>query len=280
MEFQKPVSELIKIRKSYRSYNGRDIESATRQKLEDYIAKISIDTKIKVRFVLTSNQNVSGETKKLGTYGVISGARSFIVGILNKDEKDAVEFGYLFEKIVLFATDLGLQTCWLGGSFNRRDFKRNINLAEDEFIPIVSPVGYNQEKPSIIESVMRAVAGADNRKLWNQLFFKDNNLVPLDENSSGSYAVPLEMARLAPSASNKQPWRIIKIDNEFHFFLCRTKGYGVTFYDMQRNDIGIAKCHFELTAIELGLKGRWLEMKNINTPAGWEYIVTWSTSDN
>ena len=84
------------------------------------------------------------------------------------------------------------------------------------------------------------------------------------------------MVRLGPSASNKQPWRIIKDKNAYHFFLCRTRGYGVTGYDMQKNDIGIAKCHFELSANELGLKGTWQEIKNISTPNDWEYICSWS----
>ncbi|MGH4140908.1 hypothetical protein [Clostridium sp.] len=59
-------------------------------------------------------------------------------------------------------------------------------------------------------------------------FFETDGLVPLNEDSAGEYVVPLEMVRLGPSASNKQPWRIIKDKNAYHFFLCRTKGYGVS----------------------------------------------------
>ncbi|MFA6807503.1 MAG: hypothetical protein WCR27_00770 [Eubacteriales bacterium] len=44
---------------------------------------------------------------------------------------------------------------------------------------------------------------------------------------------------------------------------------------MQKNDIGIAKCHFELSEKELGLKGKWEEIKNIDTPIGWEYVCSW-----
>ena len=277
MEFLKSVIELIKMRKSYRTYNGKLIENITLQKLIDYIGKTNEEVKIKVRFILVNNNDIDGRSEnKLGTYGFISGARSFIVGIMDKQEKNALEFGYLFEKIVLFATDLGLQTCWLGGTFNKSDFQQSASILENEFIPIVSPVGFKKEKPRFLESAMRTVVGADKRKPWNELFFEGNSTVPLSEDNAGSYAVPLEMVRLGPSASNKQPWRIIKDKNAFHFFLCRTNSYGVTFYDLQKNDIGIAKCHFELSANELGLKGNWQEMKNINTPIGWENISTWS----
>jgi hypothetical protein len=277
MEFQKSVIQLIKTRKSYRTFDGSAIETLTLQKLTDYIIKTNKEVKIKVRFTLVNNHDMGGRTiSKLGTYGFISGAKSFIVGISDKEEKDAVEFGYLFEKIVLFATDLGLQTCWLGGTFNKSDFQHGARVFENEFIPIVSPVGIKKDKTRLFESAMRMVVGADKRKPWNELFFEGYSNVPLCENSADLYAIPLEMVRLGPSASNKQPWRIIKDNGVFHLFLCRTNGYGLTSYDLQRNDIGIAKCHFELSAKELGLKGKWQEMKNINTPNGWEYSSTWS----
>ena len=277
MEFQKSVIELIKMRTSSRSFDKKNIESVTLKKLKDYIEKSNEETKLRVRIIVTqSNNNDSGKAKKLGTYGVISGANSFIVGILERDEKNALEFGYLFEKIILFATDLGLQTCWLGGTFNKSNFEENMSLADNEFIPIVSPVGIKKEKPRVFESVMRTVIGANKRKPWSELFFEKDSLLPLSEDSAGQYAVPLEMVRLGPSASNKQPWRIIKDENVYHFFLCRTKGYGVSSYDMQKNDIGIAKCHFELSANELGLKGSWVEIKDISTQNDWEYCCSWS----
>mgnify|MGYP006982828216 CR=1 FL=1 len=47
--------------------------------------------------------------------------------------------------------------------------------------------------------------------------------------------------------------------------------------DLQRVDMGIAMCHFELTCNELGIKGKWVveepEIKNL--PARTEYLVTW-----
>ena len=44
---------------------------------------------------------------------------------------------------------------------------------------------------------------------------------------------------------------------------------------MQKNDIGIAKCHFELAANQLGLKGSWIEDEKIDLKNHWEYICTW-----
>ena len=278
MKPNKSLTDLIKIRTSTRSFDGKPIDPLKLQKLKDYIEYINSETEINVRFTLTTNEENSKDGKKLGTYGIISGANSFIIGILHKDEKDSVEFGYLFEKIVLFATDLDLGTCWMGGTFSKSNFENNIELSEDEFIPIVSPVGNKKEKPKIFDKIMRAGAGSDKRKPWDELFSEEDGSVPLNESTAGLYSIPLEMIRLGPSASNKQPWRVIKDGKAFHFFLSRNKGYGIPSYDMQKNDMGIAKCHFELSSKELELKGSWVQ-DDINLDNDWEYICTWCVED-
>lgn len=83
------------------------------------------------------------------------------------------------------------------------------------------------------------------------------------------------MLRLAPSASNKQPWRVLVDNEKFHFYLARNKGYGEALgYDVQKIDIGIAMCHFELTMQELGFKGKWKEDNPKKDKEFCEYIIT------
>jgi hypothetical protein len=94
---------------------------------------------------------------------------------------------------------------------------------------------------------------------------------------------PEKISELRQSASNKQPWRIIKDrdQNSFHFYLKRTPGYEniVKNIKLQNVDMGIAMCHFDLSAKELGLKGDW----NVNSPQiksdDMEYIVSWIAHD-
>ena len=46
--------------------------------------------------------------------------------------------------------------------------------------------------------------------------------------------------------------------------------------DMQKNDIGIAMCHFELSLNEMGIMGEWKsDSKSTNASSGWEYVVSW-----
>ena len=275
MKYQKPAVEIMRERTSCRSFSDKKMDKECLLKLEDAIEEINREMNIKARFLTLSS---SGKSEELGTYGMISGANFYLVGVTDKDEKNALEFGYLFEKIVLLATDLGLGSCWLGGTFNRSELSDKVTLDSNEFIPIVSPIGIKKEKPRVFEKAVRAAVGANKRKPWNQLFFSGNAETPLLEKDALDYKIPLEMVRLAPSASNKQPWRIVKDDKGYHFFVARTKGYGSPAFDLQKNDIGIAMCHFELATRELGLRGEWDDKLEIKVANEWEYITTWSAS--
>jgi len=87
------------------------------------------------------------------------------------------------------------------------------------------------------------------------------------------------MIRLGPSAGNRQPWRIVKEDEKenFHFYVKFTKNLRNKVYNrFVRLDIGIAICHFDLTAQEAGLKGRWefLEPK-IEKSDELAYVISW-----
>ncbi len=92
---------------------------------------------------------------------------------------------------------------------------------------------------------------------------------------------------MGPSATNKQPWRIVRGGDAWHFYLRRTKGYGkgslafkaLRIADLQRVDMGIAMCHFELVAREAGLDGRWVvDDPGLDVPDGVEYTATWRGS--
>lgn len=91
------------------------------------------------------------------------------------------------------------------------------------------------------------------------------------------YQFPLEMLRLAPSAVNKQPWRVVFANNSFHFFERNSLGESNTI-DMQRIDMGIGICHFHLAAIEKNLSGRFERKKLPDSaiPSGTTYIISWN----
>jgi nitroreductase len=287
MTFNIPLTEIIQARFSCRSYEERPIADETRQQLSDITASIGtgpFGTSPRFALVAATSEDRAA-LKGLGTYGLIKGATGFIVGAMRSGPKNTEDYGYLMELIILHATDLGLGTCWLGGSFTKSSFAAKIGASDDETVPAVAAVGYIAERPRTIDSLVRRSAGSDRRLPWDRLFFQNSFDTPLTQDEAGAYAVPLEMVRLGPSASNKQPWRVVKMGDSWHFYLSRTRGYGQgrlmrswTNADMQRLDMGIALCHFEQTARELGLEGRWVvdppDLGELNELT--EYIVSWA----
>jgi hypothetical protein len=279
------IIETIQTRKSCRTYSNRAIEPGKISELKHFLAS-NKETPFgsKVRFLLLDfNELEISELKNLTTYGIIKGARQFIVGTVEKQPRAMEDYGYCMEKNILKATSMGLGTCLLGGTFKKSGFAGKINLGESELLPVVSPVGYSSDKRSIADRMFRFVAASDKRKPWHELFYLHDIDTCLDKENSGNFHTPLECVRITPSASNKQPWRIIKSrdQNSFHFYLKRTPGYENIVKDirLQNVDMGIAMCHFELSAREIELKGDW----NVNDPQiksdGMEYIVSWIAHD-
>lgn len=277
--FKKPVTEIIKQRLSVRSYESRTLADEVKKDLRDYISDISSPFAANVRFKLIDTEAAADNGIKLGTYGMIRGASSFVVSAVENTDMGLETLGYRLEKFVLYATSLGLGTCWLGGTFKKGEFAKAMELKNDELLPIVTPIGYPGNSKNFFDSLVRMAAGSKNRKPWEEIFFDGSFDKKLTSSVAGIYSTALEMLRLAPSASNKQPWRIVKNDNTFHFYISRNRNYskGLDF-DIQKIDMGIGMCHFDLTLKEAGIDGSFVNLSpHINFPEkSLEYIISWA----
>ncbi len=273
-------SDTIKRRVSCRSYKNIPIKEADRKKLVDFIlTSVQGPFGNKVRFELIDlSGKEADKLTTLATYGMIKGASTFIVGAVTKGDRAMEDYGYCMEKIVLMATHLELGTCWLGGSFNRSASASRINKRDDEVIPAITPLGYPKDK-SIRNSVIRFIARSNTRKPWEKLFFSGETRIPLPRDIGDAYQLGLECLRIAPSASNRQPWRIIKEKDRdiYHFYVSRTPGYAKLYADvsLQDVDMGIAMCHFEIAVHEMNGKGSWETIQPPHPQKGLEYIVSW-----
>ncbi len=279
-EFKNPVVDLIRVRSSWRSYRSDPLPRELRKQLEKYNSDQTTGPfGSSVRFQLIQKDDPAVfDNVKLGTYGFIKNARNFIAGAVQVDERHWEDYGYLLERIILKMTDLELATCWLGGTFKRSEFGALLGVKENEVVPAITPVGYATKQRSLRDLIIRRSARSRTRKPWEWLFFDGEFGRPLSQPAAGKYATVLEMVHLAPSASNRQPWRIVKADEKFHLYLKRSRNYSevVKSADLQRVDMGIAMCHFELSAGELGLSGKWVvEPPAIKLPELVEYICTW-----
>jgi len=289
MPFSRPITAIMRKRYSCRNYLKAPIQAGKLFTLQEIIKNLPggpFGTLERFDLAAATDEDRS-ILEHLSTYGFIRNPPAFIIGATRPAPMNLENFGYRMELIVLHATDLELGTCWLGGTFSRSSFAHKIHATEDETIAAVCSVGHINNDPSAVDQAVRQGAGAQYRQAWESLFFDEKFGAALTPQAAGDYAEALEMVRIGPSASNKQPWRIVKQGDRFHFYLQRTRGYRewwvarlMGLADMQRIDTGIAMCHFALAAEEAGLTGRWevsppaiAATDQAANPA--EYLITW-----
>ncbi len=266
----KNITELIKARRSVRTYDGRMLDELVKEKLVSFWNTIENPFAIPVEF-----RFLNAKEKGLQC-PVVSGTDLYIGGKIKNVPNACVAFGYSFEAFVLYAQSLGLGTVWLGGTMNRSAFEEAMELGADEMMPCASPIGYTAKKMSVRENMMRKAIKADERLPFEELFFDGTVENPLTKEKAGRLEIPLEMVRLAPSAVNKQPWRIIIDENEVHFYLKRSKGVGKEGkLDIQMVDMGIALCHFALTVKECGSDIEFMQKEPQLQVADMEYIASY-----
>jgi hypothetical protein len=272
-------TEMIERRRSVRTYSGQPITAATKERIREVLRSLSGPFDGRVRLELVEKDDaMAGKGIKFGTYGVILGASTFVAGIVERGDQAMVQLGHVFEQAVLYLTSLGFGTCWLAGTLRRSAFAAALHLGESELLPVVTPVGYASRMRGPIDLLFKPSL-ARRRVPWESLFFDEDFGRPLEKSIAASFSTPLEMVRLAPSASNKQPWRVLRKNGSFFFYLDGDLAYRRRYeFDIQRIDMGIALLHFEAAARELGLPGRW-ERPVCGEQAGpgmIEHIMTWA----
>ena len=241
------IQKHIKARRSVRTFDGRELKQEDLEQLKDFM-----DT-FKNPFGIPVGYKLANAKEKTLPCPVVVGTDLYLLGKVANIPNACVAFGYSIEAMMLKAQSLGIGTVWLGGTMDRAAFEKAADLAEKEVMPCATPLGYPADKMSLRETMMRKGIGADSRLPFEELFFDGSWGVPLTAEKAGNFAAALEMVRLAPSAVNKQPWRVVADSKGFHFYLQRSKGFNREGRpDMQQVDMGIALCHFSLTAKELG----------------------------
>jgi len=232
-------------RRSRRAYDGRPVAdsdlgaiAATAEEFRPFDD---------ARVVLVRRVPEAFFTGLIGSYGKVTGAPSALVFIADGSSATSAEHcGYTGEGVVLEANALGLETCWISGSFSRSTVTASMSLEPGEVVRAISPVGHAAVKPTATEVLLYGAKRPKHRR-------------GLDEIAPGSAQWPvwavagLAAARVAPSAMNRQPWRFRMEDGAV---VVAVSGPSVPLASV-RLDCGIAMLHFELGARSEGCDGAW-----------------------
>lgn len=233
--------DAIDSRFSCRAYAADPLDPAVLDELRSCAADLGAEGDL--RFVVVGPDEGGPSLKLSGR--MFSGGVSTYVALIGPDEDGCRErFGYFGEKLVLHATERGLGTCWVAGTFDRESVV--VPLAEGEVIHDVIPVGYKPAKQPLKQRTVRAGL----RRMDKKPEALYQGLTSLAE-APDWVRSGIEAVLKGPSAVNQQPVVFVQDEAGIRATLPRYKR------EIEYTDLGIAKLHFQLGAEAAGVSGTW-----------------------
>lgn len=216
--------ETMRQRHSVRSYTDRSIEGAVREKLQQFVDQCNADSGLHMQLVLEEPKAFDGF---MAHYGKFSGVKNYIAMVGPKGADLEERCGYYGEKIVLYAQQLGLNTCWVGLTYSK--IKDAFQVGAAEKLCCVIAIGYGRTQ------------GSSHKSKEIEAVSKIDGAMPEWFHNG------VEAALLAPTAMNQQKFEFVLTGDQV------SAKAGMGFYS--KVDLGIVEYHFEAGAGKTGLFG-------------------------
>lgn len=209
--------EAIYERHSVRKYMDKKIEQDKLDKLNELIDACNKEGNLHFQLC----EEAGNTFNKLLNKAMGLGSAPSVIACIGPDDETLDErIGYYGEKIVLFAQQLGLNTCW-AGTFNKNNLPAKEAPGERLVLSIAIGYGVNGGRERKSKTPDQVTDGKNDKPDW--------------------FNKGVELALLAPTAVNQQKFEIVLNEDDTVDFV--DKG-GV----LSQVDLGIIKYHFELGA--------------------------------
>ena len=134
------IKDLIKERHSVRQFKDVKIEEAKRAELDALVAEINAESRLKFQAIYDDPDCFN---TIMAHYGKFKNAVNYIALVGDKSTSNLEEqCGYYGQKIVLKAQEMGLNTCWVGGTYGKGKCKADAQRGEK--IVCVIAIGYGE----------------------------------------------------------------------------------------------------------------------------------------
>lgn len=212
--------ELIKERHSVRQYLSKPIEEEKRKILNDFALSLNekYGTHIQIKY-----DDEAGFKNGKADYGLFSNCQNYIALV----GKDPYVCGYVGELMVIKAQELGLNTCFVALTYERKYVKNKLEINQDEKLQCNIALGYGKTQGHPRRSKTKEQV----------LVLKGNPPDCLDK--------VVDACLLAPTAINQQKFKVLCTDGKFDV---KKSGIGVLL-DL---DAGIVKANMDLVLEECG----------------------------
>ena len=235
-------------RKSIRKYEIAPLDEATLRDISDRMAQLKrINQEIKIEIKVVAGSLVKNLLP-------IKAPHYLLVSSENK-EGYLTNVGYMLQQMDLYFSSNGMGSCWVGMARPAKSIALEMKY---EFV-IAMAFGEAEEtlhRESILEFKRKTVEEITNTHKEDSLF---------------------EATRLAPSATNSQPWLFAKEEREIHVYCIKSNLLKALIYEkMNRIDVGIGILHLSLSLEQEGKGVEFVQNHQAmnNNPKGYYYITT------
>ena len=220
----------MKKRCSRRKYINRTIDPKYVKQLEDNLTLYNKESGLNIKLVIGSGAELFNGFRK--SYGLFVGVQNYIAMIGSKELPERMEkVGRFGEKIILEATAMGLSTCWVGTSYDKK--AAATLCSANDTLDCVIAIGYSDKKHSLKERMMEY--GMHRQNKAKKTLTEAENPVP------EWFKQGMDAVYLAPTARNLRPFVFKYKDGQVTAFITNPTETAMI-------DLGIAKLHFELGA--------------------------------
>lgn len=239
MEIKKEWQDAVEKRTSRRTYLQQEIPAAAAEKLEALVKRCNAESGLRIRLVQDGGKLYRSFTS---SYGMFKGVRAYFAMVGEKGMPRFFEkVGYYGELLVLESTALGLGTCWVSGTYDRKACEQELGLESGEELACIVPVGVAPEEKTLKEKTI-SLAGRG-RKPFGE-WIAPGEALP-------DWAVQgVNAAIRAPSAMNRQPVHFTYRDGKVTASVPNPESH-------QGIDLGIACANFEVAAAFTGSGKKW-----------------------
>ena len=211
------ITQAMKERHAVRAYTDKPIPEEIKQQLQNKITELNKKSGLHIQLICDEPKAFDGF---MAHYGKFSGVTNYIAMIGKKSSDLPEKIGYYGEQLVLYAQELGLNTCWVAMTYSK--VKSAYKLGPGEKLSMVIPVGYGKTQ-----------GVAHKSKAASEVSETDGTKAEWFEKG-------VQAALLAPTAMNQQKFRLVKKGEKVQALP------GKGFYT--KIDLGIVKLHFEIGA--------------------------------
>ena len=269
----------INVRRSVRNFEQKSVEETKTDLLQSFIKNM----KIPFEHHVSIRSFKARPDKKL--YFAFDSPPDNLAFLANTDVCSVSAAGFVGEMLILYATSLGLATCWYG-HYNLAELERLMphldtcsksadsrwgygnGEVEGERAVCITPLGYwKQEGIRLFDRVQESLISYKRKPAEDLL---EDGVTMKDLSPEILYA--LDLARKAPSAANSQHWRFTVSGGGKEISIAMPVGYKHIKWEHPDVDVGICASHFWLGLATKNIDCRVLLGREKNR-AVWRFIL-------